>query len=261
MSNVPCGLDGVLYDKLKLRLFGTEIRAIGGQIPDVCELVNSLVNQFYGAAPNMLAMLGVLECFMKAKAAMDSVPDSILNLDPGALIEALGEVATCFTTNILPLLPNMSLPFAILDLIGLLISVLDCVESRLLMLSSILAQSSRIKLDATEAGSQLLMDIGLCMDDDNTYVGEGMTEGILGPVGVLFQILGLLMEILMTFLGGEALLRAALGLDEDDYLPDFGNVMGDMSGRGVGYIISFIGSLRRDILIPIYEKAGVKIGL
>lgn len=252
--SLPCGLDGVIYEKLRLRLFGQEIRAMGGQIPDICELVNSMINQFMGAAPNLIAILGLLECFMKVKSAMESVPEAILSLDPGSIVDALEEVADCFASNVIPRLPQNALIYAIYDLLKLVISVLDCIESRLIMFASLANTAEGLITDSEDVGSALLRKIGVCLDDDLNYAAEGLTEGPFGTVLIVFQILGVFMQILQDALGGEEALRASLGMDEDSYLPDFSNLFGDLSGKSVEYLIDKIQFTRTDILIPMYDE-------
>ena len=197
---------------IRIRLPGGAI--VTAQPPTPNADLTAIMNQALAAAQPALAPLqpvfSVIDAALSIFEAVKSVPEAITKLSPKPIINAISDAAKK-VGKLLSLVPQLSVPIMILDLIDIIIQVMN---SAIAQLEFILVQQTKAaesRTRATDLGLQTLLDVVDCVEEQ--------IEQHQSNLGSMFSTVNDLIEVMNLLLG-------LIGVDP---IPTIGAVDADAS--------------------------------
>lgn len=171
-----------------------QIPSIGNVDPS--ELVMALFQQANAALAPLSPFFNILDTIIAIVDVVAAIPKAIVTLSPGELIESLGGLVGAFE-KMLNLIPQLSLPILIIDILDALIYFLTAQKT---LIERMIAKQERIiaaQLKASQPGQFQLLAVVDCLnanfDVDIANVNEAFSSinRLIGLINRLLHLLGL----------------------------------------------------------------------
>jgi len=174
------------------------IEAIPTLSPNLAERTSDLILDVIGQAQPAFAAfipflraLGVIEAIA---TCIKAIPEALVTLDPMKIVDCVGGLETALA-ELMKLLPQLSLPMAILRFVNLLILLLTDVRDMLQQIQVALDEAEDAIATGQERGDEQLIQIGNCARDNaqnEALNALKMLEMLGAPIRMINIFLGLL---------------------------------------------------------------------
>lgn len=180
---------------------GLQVRMPGGatlqvMVPDVnpsdIAITKSLLSQGGAALAPLIPVFNLIDAMLAVKDFAEAVPGLIT--DPSALVSAIEGLIEKIA-KLAQLVPQLSVPFLVVDLIDVGITALNGFVTQL---EAVVAQEIKIAAaiqKANDTGNAALLEVTVCATDINAKVKQGISEG-LGPLNSFFGVLSLFLQLI-----------------------------------------------------------------
>ncbi len=181
---------------------GLQVRLPGGaalsvMVPDInpsdLAITKSLLAQGNAALAPLLPVFNIIDALLAVKDFAEAVPG--LLTEPDALIAAIGALIEKIS-KLAQLIPQLSVPFLIVDLLDVGITALNGFVTEL---EKIIAQETAIAAAITKANippvNAALLTVTTCATDQVASAKQGLEEG-LGPLNSFFGLLSIFLGLL-----------------------------------------------------------------
>ncbi len=160
--------------------------------PNDLQITKALLGQASGALAPLVPIFNLIDAMLAVKDFAEAVPGLIT--DPGALTSAITSLIEKITA-LASLIPQLSVPLMILDLIDVTITALGGVITQL---EAVLIQEAKIAAAATAAtqpGNESLLTVVACAEGINVQTKNGIGEG-LGPLNSFFGLMNIFLGLI-----------------------------------------------------------------
>lgn len=164
------------------------------KMPDLCSNPLSLLAQAGPALAPLKPFFDVLGAVIQVDKCVKAVPKAVSQLSPAPIFSCLPELAKKIDA-LLKLIPQLSVPYAILSIIDQIIALLSCLQQSLTQLAE---QAQRIadRIDqAAEIDDPNLDAILQCAQDNIQTTAAGYAASLAG-VGQLIGVLNILLGLI-----------------------------------------------------------------
>ncbi len=181
---------------------GAQVRLPGGaalsvMVPDLnpsdLAITKSLLAQGNAALAPLLPVFNIIDALLAVKDFAEAVPG--LLTDPTALVDAIAALIEKIT-KLAELIPQLSVPFLVVDLIDVGITALNGFVTEL---NKIVQQELNIAAAITKANTAplnpSLLDVTTCASDLVAQTKQGLEEG-LGPLNTFFGLLSIFLGLI-----------------------------------------------------------------
>jgi len=193
--------------------------------PNSLQITKALLGQASGAMAPLVPVFNIIDAVLSIKDFAEAVPGLITN--PTAIVEAIEKLIQKIA-KLAGLIPQLSVPLMVLDLIDVAIEALNGLVTQL---EAVIVQEAKIaaaSLKATEPGNDALLEVVACAEAINLQVKNGISEG-LGPLNSFFGMI----NIFLSLIGLQPIPDLAGGLPDDseaaiDSLRDVVKILQDL---------------------------------
>ena len=181
---------------------GAQVRLPGGaalsvMVPDInpsdLAITKSLLSQGNAALAPLLPVFNIIDALLAVKDFAEAVPGLIT--DPSALVDAIAALIEKIS-KLAQLIPQLSVPFLVVDLIDVGITALNGFVTEL---DKIVQQEIRIAAAITKANTEpanpALLEVTVCASEIVASTKQGLSEG-LGPLNTFFGILSIFLGLI-----------------------------------------------------------------
>ena len=171
--------------------------ALSVMVPDLnpsnLAITKSLLSQGNAALAPLLPVFNIIDALLAVKDFAEAVPGLIT--DPSALVEAIGALIEKIS-KLAQLIPQLSVPFLVVDLIDVGITALDGFVTEL---EVVIAQETAIAAAITKANippvNAALLEVTVCATSIVASQKQGLEEG-LGPLNSFFSLLSIFLGLI-----------------------------------------------------------------
>lgn len=171
--------------------------ALSVMVPDIAPsdlgITKSLLGQGNAALAPLLPVFNIIDALLAVKDFAEAVPGLIT--EPDALIEAIGALIEKIS-KLAQLIPQLSVPFLIVDLIDVGITALNGFVTEL---EKIITQETAIADAITKANTPpvntALLEVTTCATAQVASAKQGLEEG-LGPLNSFFSLLSIFLGLI-----------------------------------------------------------------
>lgn len=181
---------------------GAQIRLPGGaalsvMVPDInpsdLAITKNLLAQGNAALAPLLPVFNIIDALLAVKDFAEAVPG--LLTDPSALVSAIESLIEKIA-KLAQLVPQLSVPFLVVDMIDVAITALNGFVTQL---EIVVQQELRIAAAVVKANTApvnaALLEVTVCADSINAATKQGISEG-LGPLNTLFGLLSIFLGLI-----------------------------------------------------------------
>lgn len=166
-------------------------------VPDInpsdLAITKSLLSQGNAALAPLLPVFNIIDALLAVKDFAEAVPGLIT--DPTALIDATAALIEKIS-KLAQLIPQLSVPFLVVDLIDVGITALNGFVTEL---EKIVEQETAIAAAITKANTPpvntALLEVTVCATEINDATKQGLEEG-LGPLNTFFGVLSIFLSLI-----------------------------------------------------------------
>lgn len=231
---IPECVDVAIGDQsLKVTLPGGAVIPV--MVPEVfpseLQIAKALIGQASGAMAPLVPVFNLIDAMLSVKDFAEAVPGVIT--DPGALVSAIEKLIEKIT-KLAGLIPQLSVPLMLLDLIDVTITALGGVVTQLEAVAVQTAKIATSEALAAEPGNESLLEVVDCAKGLLAKMNAGISEG-LGPINSFF-----------------AMINIFLGLLSLGQIPDLSALPEDTAEaiEALGAVVKLLQDLRATIPIP-----------
>ncbi len=165
-------------------------------MPDLAEVLAALFDKLNAALGPLKQILDIVDVAIATFECIKGIPDAIIKLDPTTLIECIPGLAEA-VDKILGMIPILSLPLMILDIITFLIQYLEAQKA---IIARALARADAVIAAATKAadpGQFALSSVIDCINANFSIQIQNISEmnaplnRIIGQINFFLDLLGL----------------------------------------------------------------------
>jgi hypothetical protein len=154
-----------------------------------------LLRAIQPAIAPIIPIINIVEAAIAVFEIVKSIPSAITSLNPFSVIEAILDAIEKLAP-ILALLPWLSLPFMVVDVIDAFISTLNNLKSVIVRLQNEIGQIEAARVLASNLpNAQDLLDLLICAED-NVYIELNNNISALQALGKLLNIIGYMASLL-----------------------------------------------------------------
>ena len=207
---------------------------------DPSELLQALFAMVNSALTPLNPLFDIIDAVIAVFDCVKAIPKAIIELNPTPLIECIPNLAAAIE-KLLQLIPQLSLPFMIVDTIDVIILFLNEIKRTILRMQAQAAAILAANLRAAAPGNVAL---ALTMDCINANFDADLIN-LNAQMAPLNRLLGII-DFILELTGLKALL-SKIGLD---VMPCIGNI--DLVGgtAAIDYLIQLLELLRSIIPLP-----------
>lgn len=164
--------------------------------PDLAELVAQLFSQLNSALAPLSPILDIIDIILAIVDCIKAIPEAIIKLDPTGLIECVPALLEA-VNKILALLPQLSLPLMLIDIIDAFILYLQAQANLLIQVAARIQAIANAALRAAEPGQFALSGVIDCINANFSVQIENLSSNnaplnrIIGQINKFFEILGI----------------------------------------------------------------------
>jgi hypothetical protein len=183
---------------VQIRLPGGAIVTVQPPTPnaDLTAIMNSALASVQPALAPLQPVFSVIDAALSIFEAVKSVPEAITKLSPKPIITAISDAAEK-VGKLLSLVPQLSVPIMIVDLIDVILKVIDSAIAQLefIVVQQTNATASRNR--ANDLGLQTLLDIVDCVEaqiaQNQSNLGSmfSTVDDLIGVMNLLLGLIGL----------------------------------------------------------------------
>lgn len=183
-TTIPCVEIPLLGDAPSVRLIGgIELQSF------------SLLDLVQPAIAPLMPLITAVEAVLAVYNVIKTIPGAILSLSPSEILDAIKDAAAKVLA-LVSLVPQLSLPFMLIDVLDLIIDVLDQVTQQLNRLQSELDRIDLARERADELGDPALLLGVISCAEGNVSFELANTMSSIQSLGKLFAVLQLMLDIL-----------------------------------------------------------------
>jgi len=201
--------------------FGVQVGGTASATPGLnFDPMRGLLAQMNGVLSPYLAIFEIVKFAMDIVSALNAIPDCITQLSPAPLVNKMVKVAQDID-QLISVLPQVSVPVMIKDLLGALITYLVGLESQIQGLKNATAITVNLENEAADlestdpdAAGELTMIVGLAVGDATTTVAildanSCAFNTLVGTIITLVQLIGAPAPQLLPCFGSAGISSAA----------------------------------------------------
>lgn len=162
--------------------------------PNGLQVAKPFLGQVNAALSPLIPVFNIIDAILSIKDCIGAVPKAITSLSPKPITDCISDLAEK-TAKLANLIPQLSVPLMIVDIVDALISTLNGVIDEL---EAIVVQEAKIAAASTVAsqpGNEALASIVQCSTDVVAVQKQGLAEGF-GPLNSLIGVLNLFLELI-----------------------------------------------------------------
>lgn len=160
--------------------------------PTNLQIVKNLLSQASSALAPLLPVFNIIDAIIAIKDFASSVPELIVN--PPAVVEAITNLVEKVAA-LASLIPQLSVPLLIVDLVGVVILALQGLVTELQAIVEQLERIEAARQIAQDEGNVALLEMTICADDLLASVQENLSNS-LGPLNSLFSVINIFLELI-----------------------------------------------------------------
>lgn len=207
---------------------------------DPSELLQAILGQINSALAPLTPIFNIIDCVIAVFECVKAIPKAITELDPIGLIECIPGLAEK-VMKLLELIPQLSLPFLIVDVLDIIIFFLETMRAQVQAMQARFARLLEAALKAAQPGNVGLAIILDCINTNFDADIVNMNEQA-APLNRLLGILDFILE-----LTGLKFLLSKAGFD---VLPCVGNISLAGGTKLFDTLIKLLTHLRNLIPLP-----------
>lgn len=207
---------------------------------DASELLEAMFAQVQSFLAPLTPVFNIIDTVIALFECVKAIPDAITNLDPTGLIECIPNLAEAIN-KLIQLIPILSIPAFIVDLLDVIIFFLTTLSSQLAAMNARLNQIIQANTEAAAPGNVALL---LAMDCINGNFDADLAS-LNARLGPLNRLLGLV-DFLLELSGLKGLLKQA-GVD---VTPCLGNLDLQFGEELIDLLVKILTIIRNLIPLP-----------
>ena len=172
-----------------------QILAAGSEIPDSLDVATTLLSQANAALAPLVPLFDILDTVLVIVECVKAIPDALGPPPDPSGVAACLPVLSEKVAKLLALVPQLSLPALIVDVLDCVIGFLEGVRASISALIGKQAQIVIAQTRATELGDANLEDIVACAEANLALQIDAINES-LTPVTRLLSIISGFLELL-----------------------------------------------------------------
>lgn len=207
---------------------------------DPAELLQAMFGMINSALTPLNPLFSIIDAVIAVFDCIKAIPESIAKLSPKPLLDCLPGLAEAIN-KLLELVPALSLPFMLVDILDVIIQFLVEIKTTILVMQARLVQILAANLRAQEPGNFALK---LTLDCINANFDADLVN-LNAQMAPLNRLLGII-DFILELTGLKALL-SKIGLD---VMPCLGNLDLTTGTASLDFLINLLTLLRDLIPLP-----------